>query len=91
MLSVILGSLSKEDFPIYLHTQPGSYRAIKLYSDFGFKFITDEQVGTRHNDLDTVLPELQKLMTKEAFEQLQFVSAPVDFLNHLSHYPHDEF
>lgn len=91
MLSVILGSLSKEDFPIYLHTQPGSYRAIKLYSDFGFKFITDEQVGTRHNDLDTVLPELEKLMTKEAFEQLQFVSAPADFLNHLSHYPHDEF
>ena len=56
-----------------------------------FKFITDEQVGTRHNDLDTVLPELEKLMTKEAFEQLHFVSAPADFLNHLSHYSHDEF
>lgn len=91
MLSVLLGSLSKEAFPIYLHTQPGSYRAIKLYSDFGFKFITDEQVGARHNDLSAVLPELQNLMTKEAFNQLQFVSAPADFLNHLSHYSHNEF
>lgn len=91
MLSAILGGLHESDFPIYLHTQPGSYRAIKLYCDFGFKFITDEQVGARHNDLNMVLPDLQRLMTKEAFEQLQFVQAPTDFINTLSHYSHDEF
>lgn len=91
MLSAILGPLAQEDFPIYLHTQPGSYRAIKLYSDFGFRFITNEQVGARHNDLDRVLPKLEESMTKEAFEQLQFVQAPTDFISLLSHYSHDEF
>ena len=30
-----------------LHTHPSSYRAIKLYSDMGFKLLTDPIIGTR--------------------------------------------
>lgn len=33
---------------IYLHTQPGSYRAIKLYSDFGFCMSKNEVYGTAY-------------------------------------------
>ena len=29
LLSIILKGLKEEDYPVYLHTQPGSYRAIK--------------------------------------------------------------
>ena len=43
--------LKDADYPVYLHTQPTSARAIKLYSDFGFKLLTDPIIGYRKNEL----------------------------------------
>ena len=37
--------LKNAGLPIYLHTQPTPARAIKLYSDFGFKLTTDPIIG----------------------------------------------
>ena len=91
MLSAILKTVNKDDFPIYLHTQPESYRAIKLYSDFGFQFITNKKVGHRENHLEEGLDELKKLMKKEAFSKFKFTNAPENFICRLSKFDHDEF
>lgn len=80
LLSVIMKDLIEEDYPVYLHTQPGSYRAIKLYSDFGFKLLSDPIIGSRKNDLEECLPILKKFMTKEDFERLKITEAPKGFL-----------
>lgn len=62
-------------YPIYLHTQPTSARAIKLYSDFGFKLVVDPKVGHRKNDLQESLPYLKILLPESDYEKLQFTKA----------------
>jgi len=59
--------------PIYLHTQPTSIRAIKLYSDLGFALITNKIIGHRSNDLGKSLPYLQKVMPRNDYANLRFV------------------
>lgn len=81
LISHIMGGLSDNDYPVFLHTHPSSYRAIKLYSDFGFCFITDKNVGKRNNDLDECLAELKQSMPAKDFANLKFCSAPQFFLN----------
>ena len=76
LLSRALAGLGAEDMPVCLHTQPSSFRAIKLYSDFGFRLITDARVGSRRNDLGQALPALHRAMPRPAFEALRFAPAP---------------
>lgn len=52
VLSEIMKKFSSDDYPVYLHTQPGSFRAIKLYADFGFKLLKGGQIGHRINELE---------------------------------------
>jgi GNAT superfamily N-acetyltransferase len=80
LLSVVMQGLAKEDFPVYLHTQPSSFRAIKLYSDFGFRLLEDPTIGSRTNDLAQCLPILKDHMTNMAFRGLRTVRAPDSFL-----------
>ena len=65
LLSIIMRKLKMCDYPVYLHTQPSSFRAIKLYSDFGFSLLSDDKFGIRKNDLDECMPILRKFMQKE--------------------------
>jgi len=83
ILSIIMKDLTAADYPVYLHTQPGSYRAIKLYSDFGFHLISDKQVGNRINELEECLPILKQYMPKQAFLNLRISKAPTYFLDKL--------
>lgn len=76
LLTDVLGGLGPDELPVCLHTQPSSYRAIKLYTDFGFRFITDAAVGARANDLEAALPALRRAMPAAAFEALGFARAP---------------
>ena len=62
-------------YPVYLHTQPTSARAVKLYSDFGFKLITDPVVGYLKNDLAESLPFIQKVLPECDYEKLRFTQA----------------
>ena len=62
------------DEPIYLHTQPWSYRAIKLYNDFGFNIAKSDTYGTAVNEYEESMLILQKCMEKEAFAKLQRTS-----------------
>ena len=76
LLSYLMKSLKDEDYPIFLHTQPGSFRAIGLYSDFGFKIVTNKTIGIRNNDYEECLPILKRFMRKDVFDKLEFIEAP---------------
>lgn len=67
--------LADARYPVYLHTQPTSARAIKLYSDFGFGLITDPVVGNRKNDVCESLPFLRSVLPETDFQNLRFVKA----------------
>ena len=55
---------------IYLHTQPCSYRAIKLYNDFGFFITKTDTYGTAVNEYEEAMPLLKRHMTAETYEKL---------------------
>ena len=74
-------NLNKEDYPIYLHTHPSSFRAIKLYSDFGFHLISDPVIGYRNNDLNECLPILKNFIPEKEYEKIKISKAPSDFLD----------
>jgi|SRR5690625_572528 len=80
LLSIVMSGIKEDDYPIFLHTQPSSFRAIKLYSDFGFSLLTDPVIGYRQNDLEECMPILESHMSQRDFEKLQFAQAPEDFL-----------
>jgi len=81
ILSKIMKDLKVDDYPVFLHTHPSSFRAIKLYSDFGFYLISNPKVGYRNNDLDECLLILKKYMPKNDFDNLKIVKAPQYFLD----------
>ena len=64
--------LKRSGFPLYLHTQPTSVCAIRLYSDFGFRLLTNPVIGYRKNDLIAGLPILEKVMRPAVFNGLKF-------------------
>jgi ribosomal protein S18 acetylase RimI-like enzyme len=80
LLTVVMKYLQKDDYPVYLHTQPSSYRAIKLYSDFGFSLLLNPVIGNRKNDLEECLKTLQEYMPQKIFEKLRIATAPDNFL-----------
>jgi len=84
LLSYVMQGLSASDYPVFLHTQPDSFRAIKLYADFGFSLLSDPVIGTRTNDLEECLPILQAVMPSKAFQALKATRAPKFFLEAVS-------
>lgn len=80
LLSIVMNSFEENDYPVYLHTQPSSFRAIKLYSDVGFDLLTDPIIGYRQNDLEECLPILKAHMFQSDFEKLQFAKSQEDFM-----------
>jgi len=84
LLTIIMKSVPLQDYPILLHTQPDSDRAIKLYSDFGFKLIIDKKVGNSDNHFEEGLSILKTTMPKHFFDKLQFTTIPIDMHEFLS-------
>lgn len=91
LLSLLFKDVTDSDLPIYLHTQPSSYRAIKLYSDFGFELLTDKRIGPRENHLDLCLPLLQAAMPKQEYAKLRFTAAPAEFIAGMAVQVDDQF
>jgi len=88
----ILSEILKDaEFPIYLHTQPTSARAIKLYSDFGFKLITSPMPGNRKNDLNESLEFLQKVLPEKDYANLQFTKANDELIKAVQSSEYAEF
>ena len=74
-------NIKKTDLPIFLHTQLGSYRAIKLYSDFGFKIITNDKIGNRINNIDKCKTKLKENMLKKHFKKIIFTRVSKKYLD----------
>ena len=67
--------MKNAEYPIYVHTHPIASTAIKLYADFGFKFITDPIIGYRNNNLPESLPYLKEVLSETDYANLQTVKA----------------
>ncbi len=91
LLSYLMARLKPGDYPVYLHTHPSSYRAIKLYSDFGYVFLSNPIIGHRSNDLEECLPILERHLPEEDFRKLNYSKADSKFLNLLKPIRHEEF
>jgi ribosomal protein S18 acetylase RimI-like enzyme len=74
LLSLVMQPLHEEDYPVYLHTQPSSYRAIKLYTDFGFAMIDLPIIDNRVNGLRESMGILKKYMPERAYQQIRIVT-----------------
>ena len=81
LLTHLLSSLPEAELPVYLHTQAGSFRAIKLYSDLGFRLITNPQIGSRKNHLLQARSYLRRHMPDRFYRELRETSAPESFLD----------
>jgi ribosomal protein S18 acetylase RimI-like enzyme len=91
LLSILFQDLTDADLPIYLHTQLESFRAIKLYSDFGFELLTDPRIGQRDNHIEQCLPYLKEVMPKQDYDQLRFTTAPAAFIAGMAEQVEDQF
>jgi GNAT superfamily N-acetyltransferase len=91
LLSDLMRPLPRDAYPVYLHTQPGSFRAIKLYSDFGFRILVNEQTGTRSNDHVEAMRYLKEAMPPEAYAGLRTAVAPARFEQVLASHSTVEF
>ena len=67
--------LRNTEFPVYVHSHPIAYRAVKLYSGFGFKLITDPIVGYRINNLQDGLLYLKEVLPEKDYMALQTTKA----------------
>lgn len=72
--------LEGAQWPVYLHTQPESFRAVGLYADLGFHLLEGERFGRRVNHLHESMPYLEERMGRENFEKLTTAPAPESFL-----------
>ena len=81
LITKILENIGKKDLPIFLHTQLGSYRAIKLYSDFGFKIITNDKIGNRINNINMCITKLKENIPKKYFKKIKYIRVSKKYLN----------
>ena len=91
LLSALFRELAPPDYPVYLHTHPSSYRAVKLYSDFGFQLLSDPLIGYRTNHLEASLPYLEKYMPAADYANLRITTAPTDFLTAAAQTEYEQF
>lgn len=91
ILTETMKSIPADGYPVYLHTQPSSFRAIKLYTDFGFSLLTDESVGNRKNQYREAMPYLEHFMKPEGFRRLTFHTSDGQFSAAASQVERSEF
>ena len=60
---------------VYLHTQPKSYQAIKLYNDFGFNIAKEDSYGHFVNEYEDAMEILKEVMNSEAYKRLKNTAA----------------
>lgn len=71
LLSAVMKTVPDDGYPVYLHTQPSSFRAIGLYTDFGFSLLTDSVIGHRENHLSEAKSYLAYFMG-DRYDRLTF-------------------
>ena len=64
----------QDAFPVYIHTQPWSWKEILLYLSLGFKLQKTDTFSHYENEYDKALNELAKIVTADKFALLQNTS-----------------
>jgi len=90
LLTILLKNVNKINMPIYLHTQIRSYRAIKLYTDFGFKILSNEKIYKEKNDINKIKLLLKEYIPKEYYVKIKYVKAPINFIKIMEKYEYLE-
>jgi ribosomal protein S18 acetylase RimI-like enzyme len=62
-------------FPVYIHTQPWSYKAIFLYLSLGFKLQKNDTFSHYKNEYENSMSVLKQIVTEKQFELLKEYSA----------------
>ena len=57
--------------PVYIHTQPWSWKAILLYASLGFRLQKTDTFSHYENEYDQAMTELEKILTAEQFALLK--------------------
>ena len=71
LIAAALSIYEKEnDFPVYLHTQPWSYQAIRLYHKFGFQLMKQESFAGYENQYALAVPVLARYIAPECMREL---------------------
>jgi len=76
----VVGNIDNNDLPIFSHTQPESYRAIKLYSDFCFKIAMNNKIGNRINNINDSIEYLKMNIPKKYFNKIGYINIPEKYL-----------
>ena len=60
-----------EALPVYIHTQPWSWKAILLYISLGFRLQKTDTFSHYENEYEKAMTELRKIISAEQYELLQ--------------------
>ncbi len=61
----------RQGLPVYIHTQPWSWKAILLYVSLGFKLQKTDTFSHYENEYEKAIIELGKIVTAEQYELLK--------------------
>ena len=71
LIAAALNIYEKENaFPVYLHTQPWSYQAVRLYHKFGFRLMKRESFAGYENQYALAVPVLARYIAPECIREL---------------------
>ncbi len=71
LCTAVMNIYSKHSaFPVYIHTQPWSWKAILLYLSLGFKLQKTDSFSHYENEYKTVMIELEKILSEEQYKLL---------------------
>ena len=71
MLAAALNIYAEDNgFPVYLHTQPWSYKAIQLYCRYGFHLLKHETFAEFQNQYEQALPILEQYISTDYLSDL---------------------
>ena len=59
-----------DGFPVYIHTQPWSYKAILLYIQQGFQLQITDTFSDYQNQYTQAMHTLKEILTKEQYDTL---------------------
>jgi ribosomal protein S18 acetylase RimI-like enzyme len=70
-IAVINIYVERGALPVYIHTQPWSWKAILLYTSLGFKLQKTDAFSHYENEYEKAMIELGKIVTAEQYELLK--------------------
>lgn len=71
LIAAALSIYEKENaFPVYLHTQPWSHQAVRLYHKFGFRLMKQESFAGHENQYALAVPVLARYIDPECMRKL---------------------